>query len=528
MRRSADFLDSQIKSLEKKLSRKGASKKTDSSGLNDLFQGFESESESEVEPEKPQLKRVKEASLVQPSSLKLSTEDTDFVIKRVSPAKHFAGFDQKVSSATDSSLKAAIERVVSDLLSSDNEFSKDDLVRLILVGIASVHRLFVFEGFLERLVAAYKDQKSSKLTETVAYAYKLGILNSSFLTDYLKSEVTQNRLLQAKKLLTMTAKKLRKEAPRSVLELDQLTAAREGNEPLLDQLRSLVKRVRNNLDIEVAFVENFSKLKKAAEPLLRPLKAAASFSEITAPDFKFSAGWLTSRVAAAKSEAATHKHDPLLAKYAAILDKLDLTHFNERLIIASILDSKSHFEAAERIKKTNVFHKNLQDVPRSIFILLNSEGQFNEYYVRLSAKLIELIDDLKYAFYRFIWGFYNTLSAEVERPAVCRKVIEMCVGLLKARAFDFKLLKNFDFASVKRGQRLFNRNLMKLMLKGLSVPVVKEELARLFADDKRLLFANEFQEYARRYKRLYLEGDFGAGGERDRAEAALDAISHIK
>ena len=549
MSKTADTLDAKIKNLEKKLGNNKKSQQkpkddSDSDGLNGFIDmSGESDSETQKESQFPPSKKVKTCSNnydapennkhvqghVQPN-IELTFVDVEFVIKRLNPAKHFFPFLEKLKNATQKSKEKVIKELCADLFVGSDKMNRDVLVKIILIGIAKTHFLKNIHFFYEEFAKNQINQSCSFLHQIICYFFTLRILDIQFFEDFIKLEIANHKIEHLHQILTLTGKLIRKEKPKLILEIEQILKQIVPLTPSIEILLNLVKKIRNNHDIETTLVENFGKFQKASKGLISESEkesVVVPLQAILVPDFAGQMNWIDQYVKSAEVEIQDNKHSELLQKYEGITSKLGLTHFNEKLIVSFVLDSGNFLEAAEKIHKMRVFHKNYQDIPRSIFILLNSEPEFNPYYLFLTQKLLELIDDLKYAFYRFIWNYYNHLEDGFDQR-LCSFIIKMTVGCFKLGCFDFKILKNFDFAAISKEQKLFNRNLFKFIVVDLDFQFVNQQIAKNLVSDKKLLFADEIQGFARKYEKLYFEKDFPEVAKKNKAREILDAFKNIK
>ena len=108
------------------------------------------------------------------------------------------------------------------------------------------------------------------------------------------------------------------------------------------------------------------------------------------------------------------------------------------------------------------------------------------------------------------------------------KMVQFVVKCLANGAFDFKILKNLDFVGGSKYQKLFNRNLFKVILTDLNSEKVNKFIKKMFGNDKKLLFADELKSYAERYERLYFAKDFEGEAQHAKATLSLDYFKNLR
>lgn len=549
MIKGQDHLDQKIKNLEKKLGigskQKKKTKKTKAdSDSSDFYNFSDSEKNSDNDQHVNQKSKnlnsfdniahktseVDKTKILSDVKIELTYDDVNFVIKRINPSKHFFNFLEKAKNSTEKSLKDISKKLSQDLFENSPKINRETLVKIIIIGLLYSAQPKTIQFFFEEFSKAYKSGSCSILHLIACYMYSFQLIQLRFFVDLLKVNIEQLNYDIVSQSLSLTGKWMRKENPKVILEIEELIFKDASKNVKVELLRTLIKKIRNNHDIECQLVENFTKYKKICRGLIHHSETIDIF-----PDLKFILkenlskfpDWFENSVQHKIEEKHENKHEELLLKYEKMHLKLDLTHYNEKLIVSFILDSSNFLEAAEKICKMRVFRKNYQDIPRSIFILINAEVEFNEYYLYLSSKLIEFMDDLRYTFYRFIWNFYNHLDELFDKKLI-RFVIRFAVGCLKLNSFDFKFFKNLDFSTISKNKKLFNRNFFKSVLQELSSNFVDQQIKKYLKSDEKVLMVDEIEDFVKKYERLYFEKDFPDQTSATQPRLVIELFKSIK
>jgi hypothetical protein len=509
--------------------KKGKKVKSSTLREDDLKDNYAQEENEDQYNEEEQDEFCEEAEQVRES---MDFSKVEYVLARLTPLKHLKSLLESFRNSSESSQLEVLDELSRRFFSADKPIQKKSLLMLLIIKgfIESKNIDRVIHVFYKNLSVAMNNPQNTNLVDYIGYAYLFKVITADFMTSCILKLVAEREFKKAGAVISLVGLFLRKESAKAISEIGKAIEENSIDNNDFRYAQSILKKIRLNQTIEVTHPENYNKYKTASKTLEKRHQTPketfrASLDSLLASDFNNSS-WYAKFYEAPQENKLSGKHNELIQKYEQTLEKLSLEVLNQKLIAASIFEAENYMEAAEKIFKLKIFRSHYNDIPHTIFVLINSEGKFNPYYVYLSHQITNLMTDLEFSFYKYIWNFFKDLMTDVDQRKLLY-VIKFVTEAWKMGFLDFKLLKNLDFATIHKNQKIFNKLLFKGILKSLSVDFIAKNIEKYFKSSKAALMADEVQTFASKYRGTNFEKDFVNENNTEEVQEKLDLFENM-
>lgn len=341
---------------------------------------------------------------------------------------------------------------------------------------------------------------TEKIAEKISFLFLFDLLGTKSFTDLIKAKIIEGNYAQATSALQLCGRRLRKRNPSCISELSDIAGSinEVKDDSSLNILQKLVSYIKANRIVTCEKPPACLKLIKTLKELKRISK-----NNITLPDIRYeeimSSNFdkiIFQLVTEELPDKSLENKNFILEKFSSTLQRLNCSSTNEKLIVAYILEHSDYMAAANAIHKLKIYFHNLDEIPKSIFKLFLLEKTYNSFYVHLSAQICRLNSEVIYQFYLKIWTHYAKLSS-AKFTKGSKRLALFSADMINMNIFSFKFLKNLDFETIYRSQRLFNVFLMKDILERIPQDQLNTQIKKYLISDNDSLKAFEIKEFSK-------------------------------
>lgn len=133
-------------------------------------------------------------------------------------------------------------------------------------------------------------------------------------------------------------------------------------------------------------------------------------------------------------------------------------------IFFAVMGASDFIDAAQLLMKLKLSKKQNKEIGVVITACCAQEQTFNEYYAFLACKLIEINEDVKYAFQYALWDHFKLMDSYKLRKIANLSKFQMF--LVKKGVLPIQSLKGLNFDELNEHQSLFLKLFFKKLFEG--------------------------------------------------------------